>query len=288
MEEKTERTKKICFIIIPLLVALISATLLTQICTSARVQQPCVSQLDESRNAVLGMTAASAGASAAITLIPGDVATPIASKLADLSGYFLIILGAIYLEKYLFISMGYLGFRILIPLACVLFSLYFWRGREILKKVGIKLVVVTLALFFAVPLSTGLSNTIRNSGKDYSAQAIENAEKSSEELKASTAQSTDSDGNIIEQAFNTLTGGVKKVVEKFEKILGDFIDAVAIMLITSCVVPILVLIFLIWLLKNVAGVLPELPAPPNLGSKVYQKAIAKKGTSENQPEEPSP
>lgn len=69
---------------------------------------------------MLELTAASTAASAAITLLPGDTATPIAEKLADLSGYFLIVLCAIFLEKYLLTITSYVSFTILIPAACAL------------------------------------------------------------------------------------------------------------------------------------------------------------------------
>lgn len=50
--------------------------------------------------------------SALITLIPGDVGTPIAEKVADLSGYLLIVLCAVYLEKYLVTLTGYAAFKL--------------------------------------------------------------------------------------------------------------------------------------------------------------------------------
>lgn len=56
--------------------------------------------------------------SALITLLPGDTATPIAEKMADVSGYLLVVLCAIYLEKYLVTITGYVAFTYLIPIAC--------------------------------------------------------------------------------------------------------------------------------------------------------------------------
>lgn len=63
------------------------------------------------------MTDATTATSALITLIPGDVGTPIAEKVADLSGYLLIVLCAIFLEKYLVTITGYAAFKIFIPVA---------------------------------------------------------------------------------------------------------------------------------------------------------------------------
>ena len=51
----------------------------------------------------------------------GGCRNSIANKLADLSSYFLIVLCAIYLEKYLVTITGYAAFKILVPIACVFF-----------------------------------------------------------------------------------------------------------------------------------------------------------------------
>ena len=82
------------------------------------------------------LAAASTAASAALSAILGDAATPISVKLADLSGSFLIVLSAIYLEKYLVTITGYASFGVLIPLACGLFIL-----NVFLKKMSIQTIL---------------------------------------------------------------------------------------------------------------------------------------------------
>ena len=41
--------------------------------------------------------------------------------------------------------------------------------------------------------------------------------------------------------------------------MSNFIDAIAILLITSCVIPIIVLIFLMWIIKMIFGINISLP-----------------------------
>ena len=53
------------------------------------------------RTEVMELAAAAAASSVAITALPGDAGTPIAEELARLSGYFTVILTAIYFEKFL-------------------------------------------------------------------------------------------------------------------------------------------------------------------------------------------
>ena len=74
--------------------------------------QKTIASLDEKKSTVTGLAAASISVSSAITLIPGDTATPIANELADLSTYFMVILSAVFLEKYLLTIIGFIVFKI--------------------------------------------------------------------------------------------------------------------------------------------------------------------------------
>ena len=106
--------------VVPILVALASIFVIAGYAASPEFHAATIASLDEKTGTVLELTAASTAASAAITLLPGDTATPIADKLAELSSYFLIVISAIYLEKYLTTITGYAAFVILIPAACLL------------------------------------------------------------------------------------------------------------------------------------------------------------------------
>ena len=73
--------KKTLFVVIPLLIALLSVFVLSGPASSPDLHGSTLAALEEKQTTVLELSAASAAASAAITLIPGDVATPIADKL---------------------------------------------------------------------------------------------------------------------------------------------------------------------------------------------------------------
>ena len=110
IQEKLRRNA--LFLILPLLAALLSFFVLAGVASSSEFHKHSIAALEEKQTTVLELSAASAAASAAITLIPGDAATPIAEQLADLSSHFLVVLCAIYLEKYLLTITGFLAFKI--------------------------------------------------------------------------------------------------------------------------------------------------------------------------------
>ena len=113
-------TRKAALAALLVLAALLSIFAVGKRASDPAYHQASIDALAEKQETVLELTAASTAASAAITLLPGDAATPIAEKLADLSGYFLIVLCAIFLEKYLLTITSYVSFTILIPAACAL------------------------------------------------------------------------------------------------------------------------------------------------------------------------
>ena len=80
---KIQDNRRMLRIVLPLILALISMLVLTRISTSRDFHAKTIASLDDKKSTVMELTAASTAASAALTLLPGDTATPIAEKLAD-------------------------------------------------------------------------------------------------------------------------------------------------------------------------------------------------------------
>lgn len=73
-------TKKIMGIVLLLLVALLSFNKISVVTSSPETYASMIESLDEKRNTVTGLIATSTATSAAITVLPDDVGTPIAEK----------------------------------------------------------------------------------------------------------------------------------------------------------------------------------------------------------------
>lgn len=243
-----ESTKDIIKVAIAIVLALVSIFVLAGSFASPKFHAGSIQTLDEKEKTVMKLTAAATAASAAITLIPDDVGTPIADKLADISGYFLIVLCAIFLEKYLVTITGYAAFIILIPAACALFSIFVLTKKENLKGVAKKMLVFALALSLVIPVSVKVSNMIEATYQESIDQTVESAMNISEELHDDDGSS----GGILD-TLSKIKNGASNAIKRLEAILGNFIEAVAVMLVTSCVIPILVLLFFIWLLRSLLG-----------------------------------
>ena len=152
--------KKCIYIVIWLLIGLLSFAMLGKYASAPESHQATIASLDEKKATVLELTAATTATSALITLLPGDIGTPIAEKVADLSGYLLIVLCAVFLEKYLVTITGYAAFKIFIPAACVLFAANMMARNRSVDKLARRLLIFGICIFLVVPASVKVSDLI--------------------------------------------------------------------------------------------------------------------------------
>ena len=215
-----------------------------------------IESLDSKKTTVAELTAASTAASAAITLLPNDIGTPIADKLVDLSGYFILIFSAIYLEKFLTTVAGFIAFRYLIPAAFIVIGVNRFFGIEVIRRFAMRVIAFSLIMVLLIPASVGVSNLIEKTHEYSIQQTIEEANSASDEINE---QNDTEDSNAIQEFFNRVKGGVSGQLKRFENILSNFIDAVAVLIVTTCVIPIVVLLIFIMLFKQFFGVMTSAP-----------------------------
>ncbi|MCQ2433528.1 MAG: hypothetical protein MJ175_13075, partial [Clostridia bacterium] len=206
------RLKTILIITVLLFIAVLSATLLAEHFMKPDTYSDIIISIDDRKSSVMSLAAASTVASAGISAIPDDTATPIADKLADLSGYFLLILIVLYAEKYLLTILGALVFRIIIPLACAVGIVSLFPGKQAFRRIAVKMAAVALLLSIAVPTGVIASNMVYEVYENSINTTIESAESFSKEL------------NRDEESFwERLTGTVSPLINKASGVLSQFV-----------------------------------------------------------------
>lgn len=274
----------------PLVLALFSFLVLAKTTSGVDFHKANIESLENKKDKVMELTAASAAASAAITLIPGDVATPIASELADLSSKFVIVICAIYVEKYLLTITGYVTFAILIPIACIIFSIGALLMRPSTFRLSFRIGLLGLAFFLVIPASLEISRMIENTYHESIEATIESATQTAEEIKAETesiaesapaetesepekpSQFTETIGSWLNSVTESgreltenITNSVNQSTEAFRQLFNNMLEAFAVMLVTSCVIPVLVLLLFVWMIKLIigsgTGPMPPVPKP---------------------------
>jgi len=244
--------KKLLIVALLLLAAVISCLFVADWASAPATHTKTVRAIDDKTETVLKLTATSTLASAGISALPGDAATPIAEKLADFTEYFLLILCVLYSEKYLLTIIGAGAFRILIPLACGLYAAGLFWNPKLLKKLSVKLAVIALAIYFVIPVSINVSEMIYTSYQS----SINATITSAEELAEETEELTDAAGDegLVSSIFHKLTETAGSLTDKASHVLNRFVEALAVMIVTSCIIPILVLVFFLWIIKQLTGV----------------------------------
>ncbi len=190
------------------ILALASIFGVAKLTTDPAFYQKSIAALEEKQETVLELTAASTAASAAITLLPGDTATPIADKLADLSGYFLIVLCAIFLEKYLLTITAAAAFKVLIPAACAVFATaaLFPHLRRTAGALAWKLALFSVAIMLVIPVGIRVSDLIEDTYQASIAATIQEAKEATD-----TIQSSQNEGSATEQSG--ISGFFSKVTD---------------------------------------------------------------------------
>ncbi len=224
-----------------------------------------IATLDEKKGNVMVLATTTTAASAAISALPNDMGTPIADKLVDFSSYFMVILAVIYLEKFLLTTLGFLGFGILIPVACALFAgaVFLRRGtltRVNLQRLGTKLAAFGLALALVVPVSVWLTDNVDATFDESLAAASAAAQEATEQLEESAQAAPQEDQGLlggiasaVQEGWNGLTQGAQQALDSLGDQLNTMIDTLAVMIVTSCLIPLLVLILFLQLVKIITG-----------------------------------
>ena len=266
MLEIYNKNKKITVVILAIIVALFSFLYLGKKYSDPKTYSEIISILDDKKANVMGLTASTSAASIAITVIPDDIGTPIANQLADLSGYLLIILTVIYLEKYLLTVIGFGVFKVIIPATCILFIMYQFKPDNFsLKKAAMKIGIFGIALMLLIPTSVTISHMIDETYEQSINETLNNTNQEIEVEEQAQVQEEKQDLKWYEKLYNvfsdavedvkeTVTSSTSGAIEKAKNMLSNFIEATAVMIVTSCVIPILTVLVFLWLTKIILGI----------------------------------
>lgn len=298
-----EFVKKIICIIICVAIGAASFFWAAPTAQNPESYEKTIETLDSLENKALVMTASSTALATAAALVPGDVTTPIANKLADVAGYMVIVYVAIIMEKYLLAMTGLVAFKILLPIALAAIGISFFlkgeTGKVTLQRLACKLAVLGILLWALVPTSALVTNIINDTydmsygveteleeGVLESIDEIEAEEKAAE--KSGEEEKEDFSiknlwNNIVDKTSavtETVKGKVSDGIVEFQNSLNKMIEGVAVMIVTTCVIPLCVLILFLWIVKNVTGLnitvpsLKKLPKASGLLKKPDEKIDA--------------
>lgn len=248
--------KLVCLVLF-IVLAVLSAGYLSPYASSAAFHSASIATLEEQKQTAMSLTATVTAASYAVSSLPNDTATPIAEQLADLTGPLLVVVCVIYLEKFLLTTTGFVSFSILVPLSCLLFGVNLFRPGQALRGWAIKAMILALLLFAMVPAGVTITNLVQETFEESIDQTFATADRFTEEVE--NAQKEDS--NAFVQFFESIGESVVKLFDMAKNVLSTLTDVIAVLLITTCAIPLLTLLFFVWMIRILLGLQIKLPMP---------------------------
>ncbi len=226
--------------------------------------------IDAKKNNVLALTTSTIALSAAISALPDDTGTPVAEQLTQLSGNLGIVLAVLYLEKYLLTILGFLSLGVLGPVAFALLAASLLaHGRlstgHTLFILGVRILLVGIIAVTVVPASVWVTQridetyqiSISQTEPEGSAEESEPAGDESQENK----NFWDSIASGAAQLVSNLKDGIKSVTDGVVEQVTNLIEGTIVMIVTSCLVPLLVLAVFLWMGHSLMGI--DVSAPTN-------------------------
>lgn len=222
--------------------------------------------LDSQQATVTGLAGTSTAIAAGLSVVPGDALTPVADKLIEVSGWFVVIMVAIFVQKILVTVAGSVAFMVIVPLACGLAIASIYARKPAFRFLALKLAAFAIVLSLAVPASIWASTALTDTHAA-AAAAANAAEEAADEPSAAPgdeprdaasgedgflgsiqtwiADAVDNVGNFVETAATSIDEVKEDAVRASEYYTEQF----ALLLVTTCIMPILVLLLLWWVVR---------------------------------------
>ena len=235
-----------------------------------------ISRIEDFKDNAIVLTGTATGMATVAAMVPGDTTTPLANKLADVAGYMVIVYAALTMEKYMMTLAGLLLFKIIIPALSILTAvIVLIRGTERQGRWKIafaKILLVSIVLWALVPSSMYVSTMVQEMYNVSVETKMEQIEKENKQLEREAKQSkadTDKKGSFFltkwyekakDKVSDTKISATQKIKE-FEAVLDNLIEGVAVLIVTTCVIPLAVMALMLWLVKLIIAPGTEYKVP---------------------------
>lgn len=248
----TEKLAKTLFFI---LIMVISINVLTVKIPESKIYEQTVQQLESSQNTVMKFSGASLSTSLALSALPDDFASPLAKTVSDFNTYFVFILAVLFVEKLIVLEGTKIGLTILIPAACVLYIINIWHSKAVIRSFANKLLILGISLVIVIPFSTHFNEYICSDYMAYVEETIEETNNGAAKINDVMASGSESESffDKLSEAFKSAIQGVTDLLTYFKNVIRKCVNSIAIMLVTTFVLPLIIFFIFQWLLKEIFG-----------------------------------
>lgn len=254
-------TEKLTRILFAAFIMVFSFTVLACKIPESKYVQETLESLQESQNTVMKFSGTTLSTSLAMSALPDDFASPLADTVADLNTYFVFMFAVIFIEKLIVIEGTKISLVYIIPIACILYMLFVITSKEVLKSFATKLLILGISIVVVIPFSTHFTEKVCKDYLAYVDETISEADAGATKIN-DVMSLEDEKSNLFDklsEAFKTAIQGVSDLLTYFNNVIKRCVNSVAIMLVTTFVLPLLILMMFRWLLKELFSL--NIPIP---------------------------
>lgn len=255
------RKEKLVKILAIVFLMVFSFTVLTHVIPESKFVQDTVKHLEDSQNTIMKFSGTTIATSLSLSALPNDFASPLASTVSDLNTYFIFIFAVLFVEKLLVIEGIKIALVWMIPAACVLGILAIVFEKEMFKNFAKKLLILGISVILVVPMSTHFTETVCADYLTYVDETIEEADAGAGKINEIMAEGNEEATffDKLSDAFKTAISDVNDLLAYFKNVVKKCVNSVAVMIVTTFVLPMLVMLLFRWLLTELFAL--HLPAP---------------------------
>ncbi len=256
-----------CFfhLVLPVFLMILSITVAAPNFSKLPFMQSSLEAVDDSNEKVMTFAAATTTAAIAVSMLPGDTGSPISESFGEMSKYFVLILIALFVERMILASGVGLMFSVFIPIGLLLCVIgHFFRTRPF-QVFGSKILILAVAIIFVVPVSVYGTKFVGSSYLEYVDTTISETGDGAEAVQEQASE--DGDTSIfdkISDAVGSLVDGASGLMDYFKNLMKKCMNSIAILIVTNFVMPIITLLLLRWILKELFNLGNMLAVPQEM------------------------
>ena len=270
--------EKLVKILLIVFAMVFSFTVLTHVIPESKYVQDTIKHLEDSQNTIMKFSGTTIATSLSLSALPNDFASPLASTVSDLNTYFIFIFAVLFVEKLLVIEGIKISLVYIIPAACILGIIAILFEKDGFKKFAKKLLILGISVVMVIPISTHFTEKVCADYLTYVDETIEEADAGANKINELMTEDTE-DATFFDKlssAFKTAINDVNDLLAYFKNVVKKCVNSVAVMILTTFVLPMLVMLLFRWLLTELFALhLPE----PKVAIKL-PKELKKKFTGE--------
>ena len=253
-----EKLAKILFMIF---LMVLSFSVLTRIIPESKFVQETIQHLEESQNTIMKFSGTTIATSLSLSALPNDFASPLASTVSDFNTYFIFIFAVLFVEKLVVIEGIKIALVWMIPAACILYIAAILTSKEMFKNFAKKLLILGISIIMVIPISTHFTETVCADYLTYVDETIEEADAGANKINELMAEENE-DATFFDKltdAFKTAIRDVNDLLAYFKNVVKKCVNSVAVMIVTTFVLPMLTMLLFRWLLTELFAL--HLPVP---------------------------